>query len=243
MIHVVHGNAMDYLEGDHGLKFDAVISDPPYASGGGTLAERQKATSEKYTLTKRSCPYPDFLGDGMDQRAWVRMMRQVLEAARLRCAPGAVLALFIDWRQYAALTDAAQWAGWLLRGAAVWDKMTSRPQKGRFRQQAEFILWGSNGPLPSDRNVPCLPGVFREVNVPPGKRMHQTQKPIEVMRQVVQLCSPGGMILDPFCGSGSTLEAARLEGYSAVGVEASPQIAKTAADRLCVAVERAAIGG
>ena len=49
--------------------------------------------------------------------------------------------------------------GWILRGCAVWDKMTSRPQKGRFRQQSEYIVWGSNGPMPVNRPVGCLPGV------------------------------------------------------------------------------------
>ena len=56
-------------------------------------------------------------------------------------------------------TDALQWAGWIWRGTAVWDKGNSRPQKGRFRQQAEYIVWGSNGPMPINRPVSCLPVV------------------------------------------------------------------------------------
>ncbi len=46
----------------------------------------------------------------------------------------------------------------------VWDKLTSRPQKGRFRQQSEYIVWGSNGPMPISRPVGCLPGVYRYAN-------------------------------------------------------------------------------
>jgi site-specific DNA-methyltransferase (adenine-specific) len=144
-------------------------------------------------------------------------MAQVLEDCRRVCKPGAVLVMFTDWRQAPALTDAIQWAGWIWRGTAVWDKVSSRPQKGRFRQQAEFILWGSNGPLSIDRPVPVLPGVFSHRM--PVNRIHQTEKPLELMRELVRICVPGGRILDPFAGSGTTLEAALLEGYDAVGIE------------------------
>lgn len=79
------GNTLDILRRDIGM-FDAIISDPPYASG-STLSGKQSATSVKYTGAKKKSPYPDFCGDGMDQRAWTRMMRQVLEAAREKATP------------------------------------------------------------------------------------------------------------------------------------------------------------
>ena len=134
------GNALDVMQRDLGI-FQAVITDPPYASG-ATLSEKQQGTAQKYTNTKHRCPFPDFVGDSMDQRSWMHMMRQVLEKARDKCVPGAALAIFIDWRNLPLLTDAVQWAGWSLRGVAVWDKLSSRPQRGRFRQQAEFCSMG-----------------------------------------------------------------------------------------------------
>lgn len=229
-IQLVNGNALDVLRRDIGT-FDAVITDPPYASG-NTLAGKQVPPSQKYTATKRNCPFPDFLGDSLDQRSWAHMMREILEAAREKSAPGAALAVFIDWRNLPTLTDAVQWAGWSVRGVAVWDKITSRPQRGRFRQQAEFLVWGSNGSMPAAEDAPYLPGVFRATNVQGKARIHQTQKPLEVMREIVKITRPGGRILDPFAGSGSTLEAARLEGYSALGIEAHGLIANSAAERL-----------
>ena len=60
-------------------------------------------------------------------------MSEWLREARTHCIPGAPLCVFSDWRQLPALTDAIQWAGWTWRGVAVWDKVISRPQKGRFR--------------------------------------------------------------------------------------------------------------
>ena len=63
----------------------------------------------------------------------------------------------------------------------------------------------------------CLPGVFRQAN--PANRIHVTEKPLQLMRDVVQICEPGGRILDPFAGSGTTILAAVQEGYEAVGIE------------------------
>ena len=232
------GDALAVLQSFPPLCVDAVITDPPYASGGATLAERSASTSQKYTATKKACPFPDFMGDQMDSRSWLHMMADVLALARVRCHDGAVMVAFCDWRQMPLLTDAVQWAGWQWRGTLVWDKLTSRPQKGRFRQQAEFVVWASNGKLPIDRPVPVLPGVFRAANVQGVQRIHQTQKPEEIMRQICKICLPGGRILDPFAGSGSTLAAAELEGYDSVGVELSEEIAKSAAERLGVEVKR-----
>ena len=63
----------------------------------------------------------------------------------------------------------------------------------------------------------CLPGVFRYAN--PQNRTHVTEKPLQLMRDLVKICVPGGRILDPFCGAGTTVLAAKLEGYEAVGIE------------------------
>ena len=154
MIELYNGDCRAFLPNYSGERFDAVITDPPYASGGATLSERSASTSQKYTATKKACPFPDFMGDQMDSRSWLHMMANVFALARVQCHDGAVLVVFCDWRQIPLLTDAVQWAGWQWRGTLVWDKLTSRPQKGRFRQQAEFVVWASNGKLPIDR--PCV---------------------------------------------------------------------------------------
>ena len=117
----------------------------------------------------------------------------------------------------------------------MWDKGNSRPQKGRFRQQAEYIVWGSNGPMPISRPVACLPGVFRYGN--PQNRIHVTEKPLQLMKDVIQICEPGGRILDPFAGSGTTILAAVEEGYEAVGIKVTDAYFKLGTDRVRIALE------
>lgn len=49
---------------------------------------------------------------------------------------------------------------------------------------------------------------------------HPTVKPVNLMKWLVKLVTPkGGMVLDPYCGSGSTLHAAVLEGFNYIGIE------------------------
>lgn len=214
------GDALLRLREKRGAGYSAIITDPPYASGGMSMSDKSRSTREKYTsYGTQGNPYPDFSGDALAQRAWTSYLHELMVAARECCKPGAVCAIFVDWRQLPALTDAIQWAGWTWRGVAVWDKMNSRPQMGRFRQQCEYIVWGSNGPLAVERGVGVLPGLFQFPNVPTHERWHQTQKPLELMRQVVRICEPGGVICDPFAGSGSTIQAALIEGYKGVGIE------------------------
>ena len=49
---------------------------------------------------------------------------------------------------------------------------------------------------------------------------HPTVKPLAIMRWLIRLVTPpGGVVLDPFAGSGTTIEAALIEGFDPVGIE------------------------
>lgn len=66
-----------------------------------------------------------------------------------------------------------------------------------------------------------------------GKNVHPTVKPIDLMAWLVRLvCPPSGVVLDPFSGSGSTLVAAKREGFQYVGFELSAEFAEIARARL-----------
>ena len=68
---------------------------------------------------------------------------------------------------------------------------------------------------------------------PEAKNPHPTVKPTELMRYLCRLVTPpGGLIVDPFAGSGSTGKAAILEGFQFVGFELDPQYTAIANARL-----------
>lgn len=222
---LINGDALDILRQLPPDTADAVITDPPYSSGGQYRGDRSQDTRSKYlTSGAISADYAkhSFTGDNLDQRSWMSWCAEWLTLAREATKPGGVAVVFTDWRQLAALTDAVQWAGWVWRGIMVWDKKNSRPQPGRPRQQCEFIVWASNGALDIKRDAPYMPGIF---SVPPPtgeRRLHQTEKPLDLMRGLVHICEKGGLIIDPFMGSGSTIAAAVLEGFSYIGIEKDP---------------------
>ena len=63
--------------------------------------------------------------------------------------------------------------------------------------------------------------------------VHPTVKPTDLMRYLCRLVTPaGGVVLDPFMGSGSTLKAAELEGFSGIGIELSPDYIAIARRRI-----------
>jgi DNA modification methylase len=62
---------------------------------------------------------------------------------------------------------------------------------------------------------------------------HPTVKPTDLMRYLCRLVTPaGGVVLDPFMGSGSTLKAAELEGFGAIGIELDPDYIAIARRRI-----------
>jgi site-specific DNA-methyltransferase (adenine-specific) len=232
-IQLLHGDALELLTTFEAGIFDAIVTDPPYCSGGFTMAERSRPASAKYVQSRQKTRWPEFESESMDQNAWAMWTYRWLRECRRVGREGAPIVVFIDWRQLPLLTTLLQWAGWRWLGIAVWDKTEAcRPQMGRFAAQAEFIVWGAKGRMPMDRGVGALPGVFRHRVELPGVKLHMTGKPLKLMEEVLRIVEPGGRVLDPFAGSGTTLLAARNLGLQATGIEASETYFEVAEERL-----------
>jgi site-specific DNA-methyltransferase (adenine-specific) len=218
---VIEGEALALLRALPDASVDAVITDPPYSSGGQFRGDRVKATGLKYVQSGVRARRPDFDGDNRDQRSFAFWSTLWLGECLRVAKPGAPICVFSDWRQLPTTTDAVQAGGWVWRGLVSWDKTeATRPRLGGFRAQSEFVIWGTKGPMDAARGerVGYLPGAFR-VPVAQRDKLHQTGKPTALMRELVKVCPPGGIVLDPFAGSGTTLAAAVASGRRAVGFE------------------------
>lgn len=137
---------------------------------------------------------------------------------------------------------AMQERGWILRNDLIWNKVTvaPRPERDRLRSSHEhffhFVKRHRNRRPTYYYDLEAAEaGGLDVVAVPttPGTRDHSAAFPLGLVRPRIRSSSPnGGLVLDPFCGTGTTLEAARLEGRRSIGFELSHYHAKNAAERL-----------
>lgn len=230
---VLCGDSLRLLTELEAGSVDGVITDCPYSSGGMTRSDRADKAKNKYVDRKYgNVKLDDFEGDSRDQRSfgyWCSLW--YAEALRV-AKPGAVICSFTDWRQLPISTDALQAGGWVWRGLVPWDKTeAARPQKGRFRAQCEYIVFGTKGPHAAyGDDAPCLPGFYRFPF--PRERDHITQKPVELMAELATLVPPNGVILDPFAGSGSTAVGAARAGRRSISFELSERNAQLIRERL-----------
>lgn len=116
---------------------------------------------------------------------------------------------------------------WLL-----WDKRCGSPADDN--SDGELIWTNRTGALRIHRQL--WRGIVREgeENISRAPKLHQMQKPVSLMRWIIGECKVPAdyTIVDPYCGSGSTLRAAIDLGYQAIGVELSEQSCRIAANRL-----------
>lgn len=202
---IYHGDARDIGQ----IPADALVADPPYG-----IDYKSNHNSSRIGWMKkwvRDTNFDPIYGDDepFDPAPWLVYPKMVLWGANYYCS---------------RLPDASCWL--------IWDKregMTSDNQA-----DCELAWTNLAGPPRLFRHL--WRGIMRrgEENVSRSPKLHPHQKPLGLMRWVLQHCELelGALIYDPFMGSGSTLRAAKDLGFRAVGVEKSEAFCETAAKRM-----------
>ena len=211
----------------------AIITDPPYSSGGAFRSDRAGSTAKKY-MGSNGRPAKvqiDVQGDSRDSLGWAFWATLWLSQCYRLLPDGAPCIVFSDWRQLPNATNVLQSAGFVWRGVGVWSKPAYRPMSGRFAHQAEYFPWGTKGATPWDYELPCLPGVFSDA-APGANRVHQTEKPVSLIEKLLGIAKVQSTILDPFMGSGTTLVACQRLGRQGIGIELDPDYFEIACKRV-----------
>jgi DNA modification methylase len=149
--------------------------------------------------------------------------------------PMANLWMFTDIDMFFTLREMCGRAGWVpFRTPVIWRKSASEgmapwQSKGP-RRTYELLLYATKG----QRGLISSPvDVLDYSRVSRAERTHGAEKPVELLSQLIE-CStlPGDFVLDPCCGSGSTLVAARNTKRTGLGIEVDPQTYNTAMSNL-----------
>ena len=133
-------------------------------------------------------------------------------------------------------------AAHFVRGGCKWADVYKSPQftmdatARTVRKKNKPAQWhGAAGPttyVSHDRG-PRLQRSVQQVRSMHMRASHPTEKPLGILTPLLQYsCRPGGVVLDPTCGSGSTLIAAKELGLNAVGIEINEEYCEIAANRL-----------
>jgi len=228
-----HGDCLEVMAGMEAGSVDAVVTDPPYCSGG--FSESQKSGSDGSGLrseTRRALGW--FVADNMGTSGFCYLMRLVAyEAVRVLKDSGGHMLMFTDWRMVPMLVPAVESGGWRYKNVVVWDKGSPALGWG-FRTQHEFICHFTIGqPETHDRATGNVLSVGRQSS---ASREHQTQKPIALMKRLLAVVTkPGDTVLDPFTGSGTTGVACIEEGRDFIGIERESKYVEISRRRIAAA--------
>ena len=219
---------------------DQIVSDFPYnvriannVSGLGKARHREfvEASGEK------------------SPEQFLEFLQAAIDAMQAALRPGGLLYLFMDWRSCHVLVNAGLSRGLELFNICVWDK-GSGGMGSFYRSQHEFVVvfkkpggahvnnieLGKHGRYRT--NVWSVPGLNRfSKDREELLSLHSTVKPVVLIADAIKDASRRGhIVLDPFCGSGTTLIAAEKTGRIARCVELDPLYVDVAVRRFREAV-------
>ena len=207
-IEVRHGSLFDILPHLESGVFDTILADPPYGIGVDTGGFRSRTVvHHNYSDT------PDVA------RSIISCI--LTEGFRIS-KPRANIFIFCDIDLFGWLKEASARAGWdPFRTPITWVKSDSEGMApwGRegFRRTTEWIFFARKG----QKGLISSPvDVFRHNRVHSDDREYGPEKPVELIKTLLAASTlPGDNVLDPCCGSGSTLVAARELNMRGLGIE------------------------
>lgn len=223
------GDALGVLQSLPNVRAQALICDPPYCSGGFTEAAKRSAKGQGLrSETLRDTGW--FGGDNMTAAGLQWLLRAIAVAFKGHAvATSATATFFADWRMVPLLATAIEAAGLRFQAMPIWDKQAVGLGTG-FRAQHECLLHFS---IETPAYFSARFGNVLRAPRMSSERDHPTEKPVSLMTMLVEVQSDvGGIVLDPFMGSGSTGVAALQKGRAFVGIEHDPSHFDTACRRI-----------
>ena len=201
-----------------GAKIDALVTDPPYCSGGFQESGRSAGSIGSDAKIKAS-----IANDRLSSRGYMALLKAALGLS------GASMAyIFTDWRMWVNLFDVAESSGYGVRNMIVWNKGTPGMGMG-WRSQHEIVMFAARDMVKFD-NHKAVGNVITLDRT--GNPLHPTQKPVELIETLLQVADMAATVYDPFLGSGTVLAAAQTQGRTCYALEIEPKYVAVALQRM-----------
>lgn len=209
---LIQGDCLEAMKEIESGSVDTILTDPPFSSG----TRREASKGLRKSMNRGTSKKQWFGSDSLTVDGFLFLMRScALEWHRVLKDGGHILC-FIDWRMLSHLGDAIESADLRRCGVVVWDK-TYFGMGTCFRNQHEMILHFTKdkGTPPQRRDVG---NVIQAKPIRNG--IHPTEKPTELLEKLLSVvCPEGGVVLDPFMGSGTTGIACKRMKRGFIGIE------------------------
>ena len=207
------------------IKVDAIITDPPY----GVSRKHQLGYSN---MGRSGMNYGEW-DYNFDQKKWIR------EAADLVKVGGTVI-IFNDWKNLGMIAVQLEKCGFIIKDIIRWIKKNPMPRnvERRYVNDCEFAIWAVKEGKPWTFNKPKKAGYLKPeiiTGVVPGgkKRLHPTQKHLEVMEKLIDIhTNENDLVFDPFLGSGTTALACKNLNRNMIGSEIDEKYYKVSMERI-----------
>ena len=124
-ITLYHGDCVEIMRAMKGVSIDAVITDPPYCSGGALEAQKNSGVQGHRAARLKSGEVEWFAADNMTTGGLIWLVRSVLVESRRVMKPNRSAFVFTDWRMVPHLAPALESSGLRYRNMIVWDKMSA----------------------------------------------------------------------------------------------------------------------
>lgn len=215
------GDALTALATIPDNSVDALITDPPYNSGGRTSSDRTGRSSRaKYIPPKPSTTSPT-------SPARTEISGPTASGSG-PCSPSPTVRPSSPVPRRSSTTAGSCRPRPLRCRPPAGPGAASRPGTSRSRvrrRAASSSPARTSSGEPRARATPtgtpfACPGLYSASQLRKD-RVHITQKPVDVMQELVKICPPGGTVLGPLTGSGTTGVDALREGWKFVGIELS----------------------
>lgn len=207
-------NEKDWDQLLDGARPQIFLTDPPYCSGGFQESGRSVGSigTKRYDSNGKEIDVK-IANDTLSTRGY-----QMLIRSALKNFGGNVVYCFTDWRMWVYLYDIMEEAGFGIRNMIVWNKKTPGMGMG-WRAQHELVMFAHRTKPKWDMHK----GYGNVIEVTrSGNELHPTQKPVEILEQLLDNTAWAEGVLDVFGGSGTTLIAAESVGQTAYLMELEP---------------------